>query len=483
MMVKNNSGVYFLTQNNAWNDQQLWHTDGTNKGTVLLKSSPGVTGAVTVKNTAYFATWGNGLGFELWKTDGTPVGTTSVKVLDHYPRLVDVAGVLFFYNDAGEVWKSDGTSAGTVLLKTFPSIEHVAASGSIAYIMVRSASGGQELWKSNGLPARTVKVKTIRSVEGPWTPNHVTSTTLGNIFYFIGHDGQHGHELWRTDGTDAGTFMVKDNRASDNLEKITDIWRVTTFNNAIYFNARDAGGEMSLFRSDGTNDGTKDIYDSDRISEFMPYNDQLLFISQGTDTQRLFATDGTTAGTMWLKDLPPNYGWWISHVQMNDILYFSFSGSDVMWRTDGTECGTVGLPLGVTKIDYPIPASSNLLLFSAHHHFYGQELFSMNVNDLPIPSCPESFAARQETSDEGEIKNVTYNPNPFDRDFTFVVNSNLQSTAEVAVYDMAGHPLMLDILETNKPHQLGNNWKEGLYIMRIAVDGKVTYKRVVKGRQ
>ena len=521
-MVKNNSGVYFLTQNNAWNDQQLWHTDGTSKGTVLLKSSPGVSSAVTVNNTAYFAAWGNGLGFELWKTDGTPAGTTSLKALDHYPRLVDVAGMLFFYNDAGEVWtsdgtsagtvllkkfsglehypvlvnvagtlflynnagevwKTDGTSAGTVLLKKFPGIEHVAASGSIAYIVVRSASGGQELWKSNGLSAGTLKVKTIRSVEGPGTS--VRSATLGNIFYFIGHDGQHGHELWRTDGTDIGTFMVKDIRTSDNEENITDIEQLMTFGNAIYINAKDAGGEMSLFISDGTNAGTNEIYDSDRIRQFIPYNDQLLFTTNRY-AGWLFATDGTTAGTRMLRFLPTNYGWWISHAQVNDILYFGFYGSDVMWRTDGTECGTMEIAVGVTKVDNLVPAGDNLILFSGHHNFYGEELFAINVNALPVPSCPEVSAARQETSaakEEGDAERVMYTPNPFDGVLTVVINSDRQSTAEIVVHDMAGQPVTSGVLETNTTYQLGSNWREGIYIMRIYVDGKVTYKRVVKG--
>ena len=485
-MMKSSSGIYFLAQNNAWDDAQLWKTDGTNKGTVLIKSSPGVSAAVNVNNVAYFVTWGNDVGSQLWKTDGTPGSTTSLKVLDHYPQLLDVGGTLFFYNDAGEVWKSDGTSAGTTLLKTFPSVEHVAASGSIAYILVRSASGGQELWKSNGTSPGTVKVKTIREFEGPFTSNHATSTTLGNIFYFVGHDGRHGHELWRTDGSEAGTFMVNDNLTKDNHQRM-DIWRVTTLSNAIYFNAMDTNDELSLFRSDGTNAGTHEIFDSDRIIEFMPYNDRLLFISLGPASQRLYATDGTKAGTTLLKELPPNYGWWISHTQMSGILYFSFSGSDLMWRTDGTECGTFGINVGLRKVDNPIPADNNLLLFSGHRDDYGEELFSINVKHLPLPSCPEAFAASEETSTElsnkGETENITYTPNPFNSDFTVVVNSDSHSTAEVVVQDMAGHRVISQILDTNKTYRFGSNWRDGIYVMRIHVDGKVRHKRIIKSSQ
>lgn len=480
-MVKGSSGVYFLAQLNPWNDQQLWHTDGTNKGTVLVSSRPGVSGVVTVNNAAYFVTRGGGLGAELWKTNGTPTGTTLLKALDHYPQLVNVAGMLFFYNDAGEVWKSDGTSTGTVLLKRFPGIQHVAASGDIAYMMVTNLSGGQELWKSNGISAATVKVKTMH---GPSNIN--VSATLGNIFYFVGHDGQHGHEVWRTDGTDAGTFMVKDIRTNDNEETIPDIRSITTFNNAIYINAMDVGGQMSLFRSDGTNPGTHEIYDSQQIRQFMPYNDQLLFITQNEYSQTLFSTDGTRAGTKLLRILPANYGWWISHAEVNDILYFGFYGSDVMWRTDGTECGTIGINVGVTKVDNLVAAGDNHILFSGHHNFYGEELFSVNVNALPVPSCPEVSAARQETltaKQEGDAEHVMYNPNPFDSDLTLFINSDRQSIAEIVVHDIAGQPVTSEVLETNTTYQIGSNWRQGIYIMHIYVDGKVTHERVVKGRQ
>ena len=69
-------------------------------------------------------------GRELWKSDGTRAGTVLVKDID--PRrattttkrpasLTDVGGTLFFTADDGvhgpELWKSDGTKAGTVLVK------------------------------------------------------------------------------------------------------------------------------------------------------------------------------------------------------------------------------------------------------------------------------------------------------------------------------------------------------------------------------
>lgn len=68
-----------------------------------------------------------GAGAELWKSDGTQAGTVLVKDIRPGPGgsnpegLVNVNGVLFFRANDGvngyELWKSDGTKTGTVLVR------------------------------------------------------------------------------------------------------------------------------------------------------------------------------------------------------------------------------------------------------------------------------------------------------------------------------------------------------------------------------
>ncbi len=65
-------------------------------------------------------------GTELWKSDGTAVGTMMVVDINpssasSYPdNLTNVNGTLFFTANDGthgnELWKSDGTAAGTVMV-------------------------------------------------------------------------------------------------------------------------------------------------------------------------------------------------------------------------------------------------------------------------------------------------------------------------------------------------------------------------------
>ncbi|MEB3831575.1 ELWxxDGT repeat protein, partial [Phormidium sp. CCY1219] len=66
-------------------------------------------------------------GFELWKSDGTAAGTVLVKDIrsgsgsSNPSNLTNINGTLYFGADDGtngfELWKSDGTAAGTVLVK------------------------------------------------------------------------------------------------------------------------------------------------------------------------------------------------------------------------------------------------------------------------------------------------------------------------------------------------------------------------------
>ena len=94
--------------------------------TARLPDPPDLT---AVGGTLFFTADDGVHGRELWKSDGTKAGTVLVK--DITPRrrcqrlrpvpLTDVGGTLFFTADDGvhgeELWKSDGTKAGTVLVK------------------------------------------------------------------------------------------------------------------------------------------------------------------------------------------------------------------------------------------------------------------------------------------------------------------------------------------------------------------------------
>src|SRR5690606_3497968 len=119
------------------NKRELWKTDGTENGTVILKDIGGQTNYDGVKHNNdflilndhfFFYGFTPGLGYELWKSDGTEQGTQMVKDINpgnayNEDFLFGAVGndhIVFraFSPDSGyELWRSNGTEAGTYKIK------------------------------------------------------------------------------------------------------------------------------------------------------------------------------------------------------------------------------------------------------------------------------------------------------------------------------------------------------------------------------
>ena len=92
----------------------------------MIRSKSRLAYLTAVGNTLFFQAYDGVNGGELWKSDGTAAGTVLVKDIrpglsTSYPgNLTAVGNTLFFTADDGvngtELWKSDGTTAGTVLV-------------------------------------------------------------------------------------------------------------------------------------------------------------------------------------------------------------------------------------------------------------------------------------------------------------------------------------------------------------------------------
>ncbi|WP_353743905.1 ELWxxDGT repeat protein, partial [Microcystis sp. LSC13-02] len=149
-------------------------------------------------------------GRELWRSDGTAAGTVLVKDINpgffsSYPlNLTAVGNTLFFtaYDgvNGGELWKSDGTVAGTVLVKdispgsysSFP--RNLTVVGSTLFFTADDGVNGEELWKSDGTEAGTVLVTDIIPGASGYGPSSLK--VVGNTLFFTADNGVNGQELW-----------------------------------------------------------------------------------------------------------------------------------------------------------------------------------------------------------------------------------------------------------------------------------------------
>ena len=130
-----NNALYFFART-ASDGVELWKSNGTSAGTIEVKDiNPGgdssyddtYTTFFANNNVLYFNANDGTHGTELWKTNGTPDGTVMVKDINagadssNAENLTALGTtVLFSATDAThgtELWKTDGTTEGTVLVK------------------------------------------------------------------------------------------------------------------------------------------------------------------------------------------------------------------------------------------------------------------------------------------------------------------------------------------------------------------------------
>src|SRR5262245_30422281 len=149
---------------------------------------------VQVGGIAFFSAIDESNGTELWKTDGTSEGTVLVKDIAPGPahsfpsELTELNGEVYFTlsipdRSAGyraELWKSDGTAAGTILVKrisgdpgTYP-LRELTVLGDKLLFVADDGSTGDELWRSDGTANGTELVADIHARAASSSPAYLT---------------------------------------------------------------------------------------------------------------------------------------------------------------------------------------------------------------------------------------------------------------------------------------------------------------------
>jgi ELWxxDGT repeat protein len=248
--LTNVNGTLFFKADDGTHGRELWKSDGTTAGTVLVKDiNPGGADSypsdlTNVNGTLFFTADDSTHGRELWKSDGTTAGTVLVKAIrpgvsSSPSDLTNVNGTLFFTADDGthgrELWKSDGTTAGTVLVSSLAmSPSDLTNVNGTLFFMADDGTHGSELWKSDGTAAGTVLVKDIRP--GGDSSYRSDLTNVNGTLFFAAYDSTPGSELWMSDGTAASTTLVADINPGGASSDPSDLANV---NGALFFSADD----------------------------------------------------------------------------------------------------------------------------------------------------------------------------------------------------------------------------------------------------
>jgi ELWxxDGT repeat protein len=370
------AGMIYFSAIDGVTGREPWKSDGTDAGTMLLRDIRSGSGSSTpvqleaVGSTLFFRATEAATGSELWKTDGTTAGTVLVKDIlpgstSSFPTgLTSAAGLLLFSaNDGtsgGELWSSDGTNAGTMLVKDIrpgSASSSPSALASVLGLLLFSAddgTGGSELWRSDGTPAGTILVKDLYGgLEGS-SPSSFTEIASGDILFSATLPGV-GTELCKSDGTTAGTGLLLDLDPSPPGSLPSGPGNLVDVGGTVFFQADEGFNGRELWKTDGTTAGTvlvKDITPGSASTQFASvsptaFRNGIVFTMAFPATDREpWISDGTAAGTMQLKDISPG-------AASSDPGEFTVVGGAVLffasdptagrelWKSDGTAAGTV----------------------------------------------------------------------------------------------------------------------------------------------
>ncbi len=446
------NGTLFFSAFTEGTKRELWKSDGTPQGTVLVKdistepSNP--SGSLpfeltNVNGTLFFVANDDIHGFELWKSDGTPGGTSMVRDITPGPagnisqisELTAVGNKLYFsaIDEFGvELWVSDGTELGTSRVSDIAR-ESVNPSGGensvpqsltnvngTLFFVATDRITGLELYKLDPVTGVVSQLKDIAPNEFESGPSQLTN--VNGTLYFTAVDADHSRELWKSDGTPQGTVLVKDIGPQfipfSTIPRSSEPTGLVNFNGTLFFSANagptefDASSGHELWKSDGTEAGTVQV--ADLSVGFVSVGPRLLtavgntlfFVTtDGELNEELYKTDGTTAGTVMVKDIFGGVGSGFTTIRdenqftvaVNDKLYFNVGegrNGVALWRSDGTPDGTFLVsdvesdPLGFGP--QQLTRVNNKLFFTADDGTNGNELWVLDTS-LPDPAVSASL--------------------------------------------------------------------------------------------
>jgi ELWxxDGT repeat protein len=337
----------------AWNatSAQLWKTDGTAAGTVLLRDHfvdhGFVPGFERMGGFWYFVADDGVNGLELWRTDGTTGGTslvadTSAGAADTTFRGIAASGpTIYFLATSGSkdgLWRSDGTAAGTTLVKDgLADAQLLSGSNGAVFFAWYDGVHGLEPWRSDGTLAGTVLLRDILPGAASSMGSNASSIArTDGLTLFAASNGVNGEEPWISDGTTAGTRLLK-NAAADQVNGSAPR-EFASVGNRLMFIADDSGGS-AVWSSDGSESGTQRVASvTGQVDEAIASAGLYYFIRRAAAAAELWRSDGTAEGTFALTKvgvtvlLPMNGG--VAFRGYDDL-----HGSEP-WFSDGTVAGT-----------------------------------------------------------------------------------------------------------------------------------------------
>lgn len=357
-----------------------------------------------VGNIVLFAATDSTHGTELWRTDGTTKGTKLVKDIYRDPAsdfppsssptgLTTIGKYVFFTADFPNrkkgIVRTDGTSAGTKLVQIIDGgilssrAGGFTPAGKAMYFVETTNEFGAELWRTNGTSAGTKMVVDIN----PGSDAGIQSPlfTFDGALYFSANDGVNGAELWVSRGTEESTHMVTNlepgfqGSSPRDFAVLDGRLFVLAYTSALGYSLYEVINESLELVAD-----TVPGDETSRANHLTAAGDHLYFQDTTPATgSELWASDGTTVGTALVGEIragadssePDGL-----YAFMGDVYFRAYNGErSNLYRSDGpSTVRQIGLNLPTATASNPaiFVGCGSKLFFSAADEREGAELWA-----------------------------------------------------------------------------------------------------------
>lgn len=413
----------------------------------------------------YFTASSAGHGREVWHSDGTEAGTHLLKELSPGSTFSDVRffveadGVTWFFhhNERGvDVWRTDGTEAGTTRVYTATSsglqaVQQVASLGSRIYFTGRDNEKGLELWGSTP-EGQIARIADLNSNPTNASSNPSWYTEMDERLYFTAEVSSNNHRLYAINSM-GGLATVA--MGFETISHLTVGLSATTVSGKrLYFLARKPGetaglyylenGVVTLVKKDfgaqvsliglwdagnqvifqttpsGTSYPASSIWTSNGSSTMSLHTQHLIQVQcvaggkvfythefNNTTSLQVFNLQG--GGDPMLMTLYD--GFQLVHIE-GDAVYFSqtVGGKRLLYQSRGTPETTVEIPGAYSMGPVSMAALGQRLYFNAARPDVREELFALDARPrLEVSMENPDGSGKRIPLTEGST--LTLNPN------------------------------------------------------------------------
>jgi ELWxxDGT repeat protein len=211
----------------------------------------------------------------------------------------------------------------------------------------------------------------------------VVSTPVGASLVYSAADSANGSQPWVSNGATAATVMLRNlsplsGTTGSSPENFTTFTPMGSTTPEVFFTA-DNGTGPALFRTNGTTAGTVFVRNvlaasgfGAPLSQLTVAGNTLFFLVQVADNNlQLWKSDGTTAGTAFIQRATTTTGSFVREMtSVGNSLFFVLatrqlngSFSYQLWRSDGTAAGTVAIGQTLTTFMDKLTSNGTFLFF------------------------------------------------------------------------------------------------------------------------